>query len=75
MVESNAARAGEVDQREQIPDNVLMYACIFTYEKAKVRTQLLNYEVNYSVIENLESKCVDSISIYSHIFGNKVVSK
>ena len=56
MVESNAARAGEVEQREQIPDNVLMYACIFTYEKAKVRSQLLNYEVNYSVIENLESK-------------------
>ena len=57
MVESNAARAGEADQREQIPDNVLMYACIFTYEKAKVRSQLLNYAVNYSVIENLESKC------------------
>ena len=63
MVESNAARAGEADMREQIPDNVLMYACIFTYEKAKVRSQLLNYEVNYSVIENLESKwaCTESI--------------
>ena len=60
MVESNAARAGEVEQREQIPDNVLMYACIFTYEKAKVRSQILNYEVNYEVIDNLESKCADS---------------
>lgn len=41
--------------REQIPDSVLMYACIFTYEKQSVRTQILNYQPNTSVIENLET--------------------
>ena len=27
--------------RESIPDKVLMYACIFTYEKPRVRTDIL----------------------------------
>ena len=39
MAESTAS--GNQDnsggQRESIPDKVLMYACIFTYEKPRVR--------------------------------------
>ena len=72
MVESNAARAGETEQREQIPDSVLMYACIFTYEKAKIRREILGYQVNYSLIDGLESKCdgVQNSSI-NHIFDKK----
>ena len=41
---------------DHIPDKVLMYACIFTYEKAKVRNQILNYNINYEAIDHLESK-------------------
>ena len=41
---------------DHIPDQVLMYACIFTYEKAKVRNQILKYNVNYEAIGHLESK-------------------
>lgn len=45
--------------REQIPDSVLMYACIFTYETQKVRKQINDYQVNYTAIRNYESKyCV-----------------
>ena len=42
--------------REQIPDSVLMYACVFTYEKSRVRTDINNYSVNYSAVQNYESK-------------------
>mmetsp|Transcript_37560 Transcript_37560/g.49411 ORF Transcript_37560/g.49411 Transcript_37560/m.49411 type:complete len:95 (-) Transcript_37560:1317-1601(-) len=34
--------------REPIPDKVIMYACIFTYEKPRVRTQILNYSFSDS---------------------------
>ena len=53
MVESTGQDGGQM--REQIPDKVLMYACIFTYEKPRVRTNILNYQVNTRVIENLET--------------------
>lgn len=41
--------------REQIPDSVLMYACVFTYEKSRVRTDINNYSVNYSAVQNYET--------------------
>ena len=44
------SHAGE---REQIPDKVLMYACIFSHEKFAVRTEILNYTPNFQVIDNL----------------------
>ena len=37
-------------QREQIPDKVLMYACIFTYESHRERKQMLDYQVNINAI-------------------------
>ena len=42
-------------ERESIPDKVLMYACIFTYEKPRVRAEILNYQVNYEAISSYES--------------------
>ena len=42
-------------QRESIPDKVLMYACIFTYEKASIRSKILHYQVAYNAIQNYET--------------------
>lgn len=47
MVEATGPTEGG---RESIPDKVLMYACIFTYEKPRVRTDMLNYRVKYESI-------------------------
>ena len=58
MVEANAsAAAGAVDaqSREQIPDQVLMYACIFTYEKAKIRRDILGYKFDFNAIVHYET--------------------
>ena len=52
MVEAQQPAA----RSDQIPDNVLQYASVFTYEKSRIRNQLLQYRVNYSAIESYESK-------------------
>ena len=39
MVEAQASQA----RTDQIPDNVLQYASVFTYEKSRIRNKLLNY--------------------------------
>ena len=36
------------DRESHIPDQVLMYACIFSYEKPKYRTQILNFKFDQS---------------------------
>ena len=58
MVDSNAASGSRMDaqSREQIPDMVLMYACIFTYEKSKIRNEILNYQFDFNAIAHYESR-------------------
>lgn len=53
---ANAEIAGGVAEREQIPDCVLMYACIFTYEKAKIRGEIGTFKVNSDNIRQYEGR-------------------
>jgi hypothetical protein len=57
MVDTRQSVNSGVPQQQpsdnHIPDKVLMYACIFTYENAKIRTEILNYKVN---LQQFESK-------------------
>lgn len=47
---------GAAQVNATIPDKVLMYACIFSYEPSKELQNMLSYQVNINVIEQYESK-------------------
>ena len=48
MVENTQNGAAQATDVEKISDKVLMYACVFTYEKPKVRKDVNRYDFKTS---------------------------
>ena len=53
--------ATQTQGRAQIPDKVLMYASLFSYEP-KERVTMNSYQINYDMITQFESKFANRAS-------------